>query len=167
MPGQHTDNHTFIHARSANRQPHLHPCQGSSQKTQLPSMPGQDTDFPISIDTRSRHRVPNSSMPGQHTDQFTCMHARSAHGPPYVHPCQVTHTHHTAPSMPGQHTDHPTSIQQGQLTNHLTSIPLTGKDKKLMEASSWERLTVGKTGSCSDGESMLSKSLMQSDKMVE
>ena len=25
------------------------------------------------------------------------------------------------------------------------------KDKRLMEASCWERLTVGETGSCSDG----------------
>ena len=26
------------------------------------------------------------------------------------------------------------------------------KDKRLMEASCWERLTEGETGSCSDGE---------------
>ena len=29
--------------------------------------------------------------------------------------------------------------------------PLMDKDKRLMEASWWERLTVGETGSCSDG----------------
>ena len=39
--------------------------------------------------------------------------------------------------------------------------PLMEKDKRLMEASWWERLTVGKTGSCSDGQAMLSKSLIQ------
>jgi len=39
-----------------------------------------------------------------------------------------------------------------------------GKDKKLMEASWWERLTEGETGSCSNGQdhqAMLSKSLIQ------
>ena len=30
--------------------------------------------------------------------------------------------------------------------------PLMDKDKRLMEASCWERLTVGETGSCSDGQ---------------
>ena len=35
------------------------------------------------------------------------------------------------------------------------------KDKKLMESSWWERLTVGETGSCSEGRGMLSKSLIQ------
>ena len=35
------------------------------------------------------------------------------------------------------------------------------KDKRFMEASSWERLTEGETGSCSDGHAMLSKSLIQ------
>ena len=30
--------------------------------------------------------------------------------------------------------------------------PLMEKDKRLMEASCWERLTVGRTGSCSDGQ---------------
>ena len=30
--------------------------------------------------------------------------------------------------------------------------PLMDKDKRLMEASWWERLTVGETGSCSDGQ---------------
>ena len=35
------------------------------------------------------------------------------------------------------------------------------KDKRLMEASGWERLTEGKTGSCSDEGAMLSKSLIQ------
>ena len=30
--------------------------------------------------------------------------------------------------------------------------PLRDKDKRLMEVSCWERLTVGKTGSCSDGQ---------------
>ena len=30
--------------------------------------------------------------------------------------------------------------------------PLMEKDKRLMEASCWERLTVGETGSCSDGQ---------------
>ena len=29
---------------------------------------------------------------------------------------------------------------------------LTDKDKRLMEVSQWERLTVGETGSCSDGQ---------------
>ena len=29
--------------------------------------------------------------------------------------------------------------------------PLMEKDKRLMEASGWERLTEGETGSCSDG----------------
>ena len=38
--------------------------------------------------------------------------------------------------------------------------PLLDKDKRLMGASWWERLTVGETGSCSDG-AMLSKSLIQ------
>ena len=31
--------------------------------------------------------------------------------------------------------------------------PLMAKDKKLMEASRWERLTEGEIGSCSDGQS--------------
>ena len=31
-------------------------------------------------------------------------------------------------------------------------FPLWDKDKRLMEASWWERLTVGETGSCSDGQ---------------
>ena len=35
------------------------------------------------------------------------------------------------------------------------------KVKKHMEASWWERLTEGETGSCSDGCAMLSKSLIQ------
>ena len=35
------------------------------------------------------------------------------------------------------------------------------KDKKLMEASWWERLAEGETESCSDGGAMLSKSLIQ------
>ena len=39
--------------------------------------------------------------------------------------------------------------------------PLMEKDKRLMEASYWERLTEGETGSCSDGWAMLSKSLIQ------
>ena len=40
--------------------------------------------------------------------------------------------------------------------------PLMEKDKRLMEASWWERLTEGKTGFCSDGyRAMLSKSLIQ------
>ena len=30
-------------------------------------------------------------------------------------------------------------------------FPLMEKDMRLMEASSWERLTEGETGSCSDG----------------
>ena len=29
--------------------------------------------------------------------------------------------------------------------------PLMDKDKRLMEASCWERLTVGESGSCSEG----------------
>ena len=35
------------------------------------------------------------------------------------------------------------------------------KNKRLMEASCWERLTEGETGSCSDGQAMLSKALIQ------
>ena len=35
------------------------------------------------------------------------------------------------------------------------------EDKRLMEASWWEKLTEGETGSCSDGGAMLSKSLIQ------
>ena len=38
---------------------------------------------------------------------------------------------------------------------------LSDKDKRLMEASWWERLTVGETGSWSAGQAMLSKSLIQ------
>ena len=38
---------------------------------------------------------------------------------------------------------------------------LRDKDKRLIEASWWERLTVGETGSCSDGQGLLSKSLIQ------
>ena len=34
------------------------------------------------------------------------------------------------------------------------------KDKRLMEASLWEGLTEGETGSCSMGGAMLSKSLI-------
>ena len=34
------------------------------------------------------------------------------------------------------------------------------KVERLMEASWWERLTEGETGSCSDGRAMLSKSLI-------
>ena len=32
-------------------------------------------------------------------------------------------------------------------------LPLTDKDKRLMEASCWERLTEWETGSCSEGQS--------------
>ena len=39
--------------------------------------------------------------------------------------------------------------------------PLMENDTRLMEASWWERLTVGETGSCSDGQAVLSKSLIQ------
>ena len=39
--------------------------------------------------------------------------------------------------------------------------PLMGKDKRFMEASWWERLTVGETGSCADGWGHLSKTLIQ------
>ena len=35
------------------------------------------------------------------------------------------------------------------------------KDKRVMEASRWQRLTEGATGSCSDRRDMLSKSLIQ------
>ena len=35
------------------------------------------------------------------------------------------------------------------------------KGKRLMEVSFWERLTVGKIGTCSDGWGMFSKSLIQ------
>ena len=35
------------------------------------------------------------------------------------------------------------------------------EDKRLMEASSWDRLPVGETGFCSDGQDMLSKSSIQ------
>ena len=38
--------------------------------------------------------------------------------------------------------------------------PLLEKHKMLMEASLWERLTEGETGSFSDGRAMLSKSLI-------
>ena len=33
-----------------------------------------------------------------------------------------------------------------------TVSPLMNKDKRLMEGSSWERLTGGESGSCSDGQ---------------
>ena len=39
--------------------------------------------------------------------------------------------------------------------------PLMEKCKRLMEASWWERLTEGETGSCSDGRDHASKSLIQ------
>ena len=39
--------------------------------------------------------------------------------------------------------------------------PLIEKDKRLIEASWWERLTEGETGSCSDQGPMFSKSLIQ------
>ena len=35
------------------------------------------------------------------------------------------------------------------------------KNKRLMEASCWERLTSGETEPCSDRQAMLSKSLIQ------
>ena len=38
---------------------------------------------------------------------------------------------------------------------------VSSKEKRLMEVSWWERLTVGETGSCSDGWGILSKSLIQ------
>ena len=38
---------------------------------------------------------------------------------------------------------------------------LMEKDKRLMEASRWQRLTEGATGSCSDRQGMLGKSLIQ------
>ena len=45
---------------------------------------------------------------------------------------------------------------------HFHSVcPLMDKDKRLMETFWWERLTVGESGSCSDGQAMLSKSLIQ------
>ena len=39
--------------------------------------------------------------------------------------------------------------------------PLMEKDKRLMEASWWDGLAVGKTGSCSGGQAMLIKSVIQ------
>ena len=39
--------------------------------------------------------------------------------------------------------------------------PLMEKDKRLMEASWWERVIEGGSGSCSDGQAMLNKSLIQ------
>ena len=39
--------------------------------------------------------------------------------------------------------------------------PLMEKNKRLLEASWWERLTEGETGSCSDGRDMLHKSVIQ------
>ena len=39
--------------------------------------------------------------------------------------------------------------------------PLMEKDKRLMDASWWERLTERETGSCSDERGVLSKSLIQ------
>ena len=38
------------------------------------------------------------------------------------------------------------------MTGFHSVCPLMDKDKKLMEASWWERLTEGETGSCSDGQ---------------
>ena len=38
--------------------------------------------------------------------------------------------------------------------------PLIDKDMRLVEASWWEGLSVGESGSCSDGRDMLSKSLI-------
>ena len=35
------------------------------------------------------------------------------------------------------------------------------EDKRLVETSWWEGLAVGKTGSCSGGQAMLNKSLIQ------
>ena len=43
----------------------------------------------------------------------------------------------------------------------LSFCLLMEKDKRLMEASWWERLTEGETGSCSNGGCILSKSLIQ------
>ena len=40
-------------------------------------------------------------------------------------------------------------------------LPLREKDKRLMEAFCWERLTGGETGSYSDGWAKLSKSFVQ------
>ena len=124
--------------RSPLRPHQLHPCQVSTPTSDLHSYQifTQTTQCP--------------SMPGQHTDHRNSIHARSPLRTPQLKPCQVSTQTTPTPSMPSQHTDHPTSIQQGQLTDHSTTIPLTDNDKRLMEASSWERLTVGKTGSCSD-----------------
>ena len=36
-----------------------------------------------------------------------------------------------------------------------------GKDKRLVEASCWEGLAVAESGSCSEGQGMLSKYLIQ------
>ena len=38
-----------------------------------------------------------------------------------------------------------------RVTQCYSVCPLTDKDKRLMEAAWWERLTVGETGSCSEG----------------
>ena len=67
MPGHHSDHPTSIHARSAHRPPHLHPCQVSAQTSPALPMQGQHTGHLTSIHARSAHNNPSS------------IHARSAH----------------------------------------------------------------------------------------
>ena len=78
--------------------PQIHPCQVSTQTTPAPSMPGQHTDHPRSINARSPLR------------------------PPHLHPCQVSTQTTPPPSMPGQHTDHPRSINARSVQRHSRSI---------------------------------------------
>ena len=138
MPGEHTDHPTSILVMSPLRPPHINPCQVRTQTTPAPSMQVHHWDHPNSTDSRSVHRTPTS------------INARSPHRPSDLHPCQSAPKQSPAPSMPGHHSAQPTSIQQGQLTDHCITIPLTDKDKRFMEPSSWERLTVGEIGYFSD-----------------
>ena len=110
MPGQHTDHHASIQARSPHRAPQLHPCQVTTHTTSAPFMP-------VSTQTT---RPP--SMQGQCTDQSSSTYARSAHRPPRLHPCQVSAQTSPALPMQGQHTDHPTSIHARSAHNNPSSI---------------------------------------------
>ena len=174
MPDEHTDHSTF-HARSPLRPLHLHLCQVSTRTRPLhrcqvstqtiptTSMPGQQRNIPPPSMPGTDTGQQPPQIPGQHTDYPTSILVSSPLRPPHLHPSQVGAQTTPATSMPGQHTDLTISIHARSthrrpphlhparsVTDHHTTIPLTDKDKRLVEASSRERLTMGETGSCSD-----------------
>lgn len=128
---QHTDQPISIHAMSAHRPPHRHPCQVSTQPSHLhpyqvsthatthpSSQASSQTTVPLSRPGQDPDN-PAASMPGHHLDHPKSIHAWSAHRQPYFHQCHISTQTTATPFMPGHHSDYPTSIHARSSTNHL------------------------------------------------